>query len=233
MEKLQSFLQISLNKSTSDISKEELASIKNLVLDGVETGYYQMYNPSILNDFIYLEHLTLKNLSVNKGWINEIIKLSHLDNISFINCDIETIKDLIKIRLKNIELKSSHCNDIEEINNFKNLNYISLIDMDLPSLNILKNLPNLLELKLSGSKFKDTQILRTFDRIENLSIDGTDIMDLDFINDHINLKKLCLSKEQIDKNSKLVDDLIYLKIDVYEDGVIHLNKIWESKEKDN
>lgn len=225
MQNIKTYLQINLNKIDSSFTKEDLASIKKLEIDANDPIGYQVYNPKILNDFINLEELTLKNITINQAWIAEILKLEKLNSLSFEYSYIDSIKDLIKLRLSKIAFNDTSCQDIEEINNFKTLNSISLIAMELKSLNILKNMPNLLEVKLSSSKFKDETILRTLDRIENLYIDNTDIKDLDFINNHINLKKISLSKNQIEKNKKLIDDLIYLNIEVYEDGVILLNKI--------
>lgn len=225
MQNLNTYLQIKLNKTDNSFTKNDLANIKQLEIDANDLNEYQLYEAKILNDFINLEEIIFKNISLDETWINEILKLEKLTSIRFEFSYIDSIKKLIKLRLKKIEFIDSVCHDLEEINNFKALNSISFIGMELGSLNILKNMPNLLEVKLSSSKFKDENILRTLDRIENLAIDHTHIKDLDFINNHINLKRLSLSKNQIEANKKLIDDLIYLNIEVYEDTVILLNKI--------
>lgn len=225
MQNLNTYLQIKLNKTDNSFTKNDLANIKQLEIDANDLNEYQLYEAKILNDFINLEEIIFKNISLDETWINEILKLEKLTSIRFEFSYIDSIKKLIKLRLKKIEFIDSVCHDLEEINNFKTLNSISFIGMELGSLNILKNMPNLLEVKLSSSKFKDENILRTLDRIENLAIDHTHIKDLDFINNHINLKRLSLSKNQIEANKKLIDDLIYLNIEVYEDTVILLNKI--------
>ncbi len=226
-DRLRYYLRYKLHKIDDDYTPEELATIEKIHLDPInDDNTYQRVDIDIISSFPNLKMIYFYNMNIDDEVINKIMSVPKLEGISLENCSIKNVKVLVKKRLKRLDLINTYIENIDDIKELKTLNYIKLINLDLPSLSFLENLPNITTIDLNNSRIKDQSVLVKFSLIERLSIYNTNIMDLNFIGRYIYLKELDISKEQFLKNRELINDLLNLNINVYEDGILHYNALY-------
>ena len=228
---LQLYLMNLLNKTDPLFTSQELQRVEDLYLNPI--GISNVYNKidfGILKNFPNLKKLEIYNSDINDDTISIISNLNNLETLMFNNCHISNVKGFYKSKIKSLGFNNCIVNDLESIGLMKSINCIKLINMTLREINFLDNLPHLIEVDLSYSNLIDTSILYHFILIEKLSINNSNIMDLDFVNKYSGIKEISISRDQYEKNKALIDDLVALDINVYENDVICYNNLGGSHE---
>ncbi len=223
---LQLYLMDYLNKTDTNFTKEELNRVKELSLDSI--GLFHNYNKidsNILKYFNNLEVLEVCNANIDSTFIDNILNLNKLRSIAFVNCNITNLNSLARIKIVKLIINNCTVDDIESISNFKQLQTIGLVNMNLKSISFLEGLPHLIEINLSFSNIDDVSTMYHFIRIDTLRIDNSTILDLDFVNKYSALKTISISENQYLKNKDLINDLVNLDINVYKDSVICFNDL--------
>lgn len=80
-------IEVSLNKTTDDITINDLDNIKYLMINRVDYDDLLEVDCNDLKLFNNLEELSINNCMVNNEFIDNINRLTKLNKISFINCD--------------------------------------------------------------------------------------------------------------------------------------------------
>lgn len=223
---VQLYLMNKLNKVDSNFKEEDLRKIDELYLNPI--GINNIYNKidfSFLKYFPSLKKLEICNSNIDDNVLSLIVNLVGIESLMFNNCHITNINVLYKSRLKSLGFNNCIVSDIESIENMKGLNAIKLINMKLDTINFLENLPHLVEVDLSYSTINEVSTMYHFILIERLAVGNSNIMDLDFVNKYSGLTEISISNNQYKKNKDLIDDLVALNINVYEDDVICYNHL--------
>lgn len=201
----------------------ELAKLKELEIDPCADNLYFEVSSDILEYFVSLESLTIKNMPIDEKLLEEIIKLSNLKSLKLVNSSVFDIEKLSNKKLTNLTLNNTYINNVDKLNNFKFLNKLSLIDMKKIDILFLKDLPNLSSLSLTNTKVERESMLSIFNLLEYLAIDNTEIKDLSFLNEMTKLKVLIIDSEIYDNNLKLINSLLKRNVCVLENGIHNLS----------
>lgn len=223
---LQLYLMNVLNKTEPNFTIDELKRVEELSLNPIGiSNSYQKIDFKILNYFPNLKKLEVSNSQINDEEIAIIAHILPLEELMLNNCHVANVKGFYHTKLKSFGFNNCIVPDLENISLMKGLNVIKLINMKLDTINYLEQLPHLIEVDLSYSELLENSTMYHFILIERLQVANSNILDLDFVNKYSGLKEISISKDQYIKNKALIDDLVALNINVYEDDVICYNHL--------
>ena len=201
-EDLKNLIKFKLNKS--NIEEKDLLKIEEITYDGKNiVGKENVVDFQELTLFPNLRKITLNNVSINE---EEMELLKELEEISFINCKIETILELYKV--KKLSIKSSELKTISEIEKFTDLMELEIFNTKIDNFEFLKNLGQLKVLKIKNIPNFSLEKINFFLPIEYLSIEGIEKLDLDIIKKYANLNTLSID---MDEEKKWHESILKLK----------------------
>ena len=253
LEKKYSEYGIDLKNEKEDISYENGKYYLNIVKDSVYTCENNDSEEKTIKGKIALNEI-LKIRCVNgKNKINKYMKwLINLDNLQefsmgnidslspevkkqiqriylssyLLNKRVIDIKKLLQLKnLKKIELHDSIIENFEDIDEFENLEELSIIDSEIvksdftkigknkkllklktvfldrtegiENIDFLKNSKNLKFLSISETGIKDISILNNLNQLEILYMTGNGIKDISFLRESRNLRNIRMSSNEI------------------------------------
>lgn len=205
---LNKFIQFKLNKS--NITKEDLAKIDEIVLDSqnIVGNYNKVYFEEI-ELFPNLEKITIRNLGVTSENIN---KLSNISKIEFRNCEIEGITLLNNVQ--SLTIINSEIENIEEIGNLSNITELELVNIKVEKFEFLKSLKQLKQLKIKNVKGFSLEKIDFSLPIEYLSVEKINELNLTIISQYKNLKTLSVDREESENWKNELESLKDKKIEV-------------------
>ena len=104
-ETISQYLEFKLNKENSYFTKEELNSIKEIVINPIDlSGNERSVNLDYIKELPSLEKLDVLNMHVNQNNIQDITKLTKLTSLTFNNCELETPELISNLKLKNLSI---------------------------------------------------------------------------------------------------------------------------------
>jgi hypothetical protein len=124
-------LEIQLNKSIDFIMENDLKNVVYMTIDRM--NYAQSFNNINYDEIsllVNLKELSIFNCIIDDIFVNNILKLKHLNKLNMYNCSFaSSSKDMFD----NLDLKSltlSNCYGLEGIT-LRNLDYLELKNIDL------------------------------------------------------------------------------------------------------
>lgn len=214
-------------KDKKEINENDLLSLEELELDPCGDHKYFIYPLEMFGLFPNLKKITFNNMLIDDDLINLLKNMKHLISLDFYNCTITNLLSLSEIKLTSISFNHSYIEDINILSNFKFLNEIKLINMGELDIIFLKDLPNLLDIYLSGSTILRSSLLNSFPLTEKIAIDDTGIKDLRFLESFTNLKELTISQSELINNEDIIKKLLLRKVTVYKDGFLYRGSNYE------
>ena len=207
------YVMFKLDKITNEFTKDELAYIKEIVIE---------YNQEFTSNSSFYEELlkfsTLSSLTIRNGYIfnidyNYLLKLHNLIEIVFDNCEFENADLITSLDLKSLSLINCKINNYSFIITFNNLKSLTIINGKV-TIDKINNINNLTYLQLSHSNILDKTNTINIASLTELHIDNTNINNLDFINNLPNLKKMSIDKFQYINNKDIIDNITNKKITI-------------------
>lgn len=185
-------LEIQLNKSIEDISKEELQKIKKITINRI--GLAGQIQEIDYNDILYfdnLEELNIFNCMIDKLLMTNILKMKKLKILKIYNSDfVDFINDTFS-NLNLEELTISNCLGMKDIT-LENLKYLDLKNINIDfviknveTLNIANTEANVDTLNLINVK-KIIISEKSYNRLRNFNNLNSDIV---VINDKMEVIK--------------------------------------------
>lgn len=217
------FLKTELNQDGEVFKEEDLLNIEQLRIDS--RNFADEYDSVEFEDLKYfgnLKVLSLSNLTITNRAMEIMRDLTKLEEVNFENCTFENLNELVNLRIEKLTLNNCEIDD----NSF------------IYSMNYLKEL-NLISSYLNVSKLNKFYLLRSlnlassivtkvdnFDLplLEELVIDFSNITNLSFLLNISTLKRLSVSREQIDNNKEIIKTLISNDVEVWENNIIRLGE---------
>lgn len=210
---LKKLIRFKINKT--EIEEQDLLDITEISLNGKTlTGSINMVYFKELELFPNLKKIEINNLNVSNEDIKQIEKI---EDISFRNCDIESLELLKNVR--KLSLKSSKVANIEEIENFSNLTDLEIVNIEIDGFNFLKNLKNLKVLKLKNIENLSTEKISFSLPIEYFSIQGMDKLEIKLIEKYKNLKTLSIELEKKNEWKEILEKLKEKDINILIDEI--------------
>lgn len=157
-----------------------------------------------------LKELTILSTNLNNYCLSIISKLN-LKKLVFINCDIEDISLITNLDLIDLQIINCKFDDFEYINDFKNLENLTLQKFNNIDLSLLPIIKRLKKLDLYFSNIINKEEIIFAQKLEELRINRTNI-DLSLLT-NLNLKRLIISRNQtkdivlLNKNIEIVDEM--------------------------
>ena len=214
-----------LNRSTIKEPKSKFSNIKKLEYisdDETIPIILQAESTKLFGYFDSLEELRLANI-YSKEYLNFLGNFTKLKKLDLFFADnysvgIDFLRDkttLSELHLNNMKTNSGgyHNESIEKkIENFTNLEKLSLINMNLKNLNFLSFLPKLKELRIGGNNAIDKfNNIGQITNLELLDISDCDVKNIDFFGFLISLKKLNMSGNKSIKKLNPISNLAKLE----------------------
>ena len=221
---LTNYLKARLNLTEDVFNENDLLNIEEIHLNS--KNFADEYNFVDINELKYfknLDVLKLSNLTVNEDVVNILNSLKNLNEISFVNCVFEKGFNLNESSIEKLIINNCTINNdgfIYEMNYLKELNIIGsyLNFKKLSKFYFLKSL----NIASSTVVFVDDINLPS---LEELVLDYSNITDLKFVLKLNNLKRLSLSKNQINENSLIIGNLIKNGVQIYENNIIKIEEV--------
>lgn len=200
---LNRLLQFRLNKTYFEA--EDLQDIKDIIIDGKTiSGDINIVDFNDLDFFKNLKKVDLKNIEISKEYMN---KFADIEEISFLNCEIESIEEIKKI--KKISINNSTFDNFNEITNLKNIEELEIINTEIRDYDFLKMFENLKVLKIKNVKNFTLNRINFFLPIIYFSIRGVNDLDVDFLKkNYPNLKTFSID---IEKKAEWLEKINELK----------------------
>lgn len=198
---LKEYIQTCLNKD--NINKKDLEEIKEIILDSKDIiGEYNKVYMDEITLFNNLEEITIKNLGIT----NENMKLlKKIKKISFINCEVNGIKNLentTELIINNTEIW-----DFESIQNLKKLEILKLINIEINNYDFIEKLNNLKELAIENVLGFSLEKIDMPLNIKKISFFGIDKLDLKIISKYKNLEEISVDKKDVEKIKEELNEL--------------------------
>ncbi len=217
-ENLANYIMFKLDKIDNGFTEQELNRIADVVID---------YNNETDSSFVFLEELSklknLKTITLRNGYIfndnyNIFLKLNHLSEFVFENCEFENANLITSLKLKSLSLINCKIESYSFINIFENLKELSIINgiVEIEKLNMLNCLKYL---QISYSNIIDKTELN-INTLEELYIDNTNINSFSFLNNLLHLKRISIDEKQYINNKYLFDNLIKRNILVLNENMV-------------
>jgi internalin A len=197
----------------------EIKGFESLVgLQELDLSSNQLTEIKGLENFVSLQELNLSHnqLTEIKG-LENLVGLKWLDLFSNRLTEIKGLENLVGLKLLNL----SH-NQLMEIKGLENLFGLKWLDLSHNQLTGIKRLETLVDLQrlyLSNNQLGEIKGLETFVNLQQLGLSGNQLREIKGLENLVSLKLLDLSHNQltgikgIKRNVKLIDRLIYLRID--------------------
>lgn len=198
---LKEYIQTCLNKD--NINKKDLEEIKEIILDSKDIiGEYNKVYMDEITLFNNLEEITIKNLGIT----NENMKLlKKIKKISFINCEVNGIKNLentTELIINNTEIW-----DFESIQNLKKLEILKLINIEINNYDFIEKLNNLKELAIENVLGFSLEKIDMPLNIKKISFFGIDKLDLKIISKYKNLEEISVDQKDVEKIKEELNEL--------------------------
>jgi uncharacterized protein YjbI with pentapeptide repeats len=191
---LEIYLSNYFGKNIKEISKEELESLEEVSLDGlnIENEYEIIDFKEIMNLFPNLNRMTISNYVLTKENMNDIA-INNIVEYSFYKCDFKSISNFDTLEHAKI-LMFENCilNNYDFINDsFENLEVLCISNpVHNEEVNLLNiNSINLKELYLEKCIVNNFKAITKFQDLEFVNIQGTDINKIELLQ-FTNLVKL-------------------------------------------
>jgi len=190
---LKKYLQFRLGKD--DFEVEDLKEIEEIRIDGKTfTGEENVVYFDEINLFSNLKEIELNNLNIG---IDEIQKLNNIEKITFKKCTIQNLNSLTKV--KNLSLKSSIINNIEEIKELVQIEELELIDLEIDNFEFLRELKSLEKLKIKNVKEFELDKINFNMPIKYLSVENIERVTFEDMQKFTNLEYLSVDREEANK----------------------------------
>jgi len=204
-------IMFKLNKFDNEFTKEELANIKELVID-----YNQESNDIFLSNlpkFDNIESLTIRNEYIFNSDYNYFLELKNINTLVFDNCEFEDADLIASLKLKSLSLINCHIYNYSFISLLFDIEELTIINGKISNSKI-NNLNNLHYLQLSHSHILDSEKTIKNINLMELHVDNTNIIDLSFIKNLPNLKIISIDKKQYNNNKNLIDNSKHIKTNI-------------------
>lgn len=158
-----------------------------------------------------LKELTLFNFKLD-NYILSIISKLNLVKLVFVNCKIEDLSLIIDLNLRDLQIINCKFDDFEYINDFINLENLTLQKFDFIDLSLLPIIKTIKKLDLYYSNIGNKEEIVSAQNLEELRIDRTNFDDLSLLA-NLNLKRLIIGRKQtkninlLDKKLDIVDEM--------------------------
>lgn len=221
---LNNYIAFKLGLDRAKFTNEELALVEELDLDPAADKEYFEIKEDFLSFFPGLKHLGLKNMYIDKSFINKLKTIKNLESLSLINSNIEDVTSLSILNLKSLSLNNTYISNYEGLSSLKSLYILSLINMGDVDLINLRGLVNLISLSFNKTNILKAELFRNYPFLESLDIDNTNINNLIVIEDLKRLKKLNISYAAYLKNRMFIKRLLNNHTVITVDGINDLSK---------
>ncbi len=206
-ETISQYLEFKLNKENSYFTKEELNSIKEIVINPIDlSGNERSVNLDYIKELPSLEKLDVLNMHVNQNNIQDITKLTKLTSLTFNNCELETPELISNLKLKNLSIINCKLKKIDFIYNILSLTSLTLIGTRV-EIKKLNNLQNLEMLNIAHTYVEDMPNKLELPSLITLIIDNSNINDLSILSDLKNLSNLSVDEKIFQLKKQLTKKL--------------------------
>ena len=190
--------ELSTNKD--DFSEEELKKIEMLNIE-------KKFDFSELINLINIKELKFYDMHLAVDELAIISKLNSLENLYFLNCEIDSLNVLSTLELDTFYLESTEVDNIKYINNMsiKNLFLEKMFSVDLNDISIIRNV---VSLSLNNTKVLNEDKMIYMDKIVNLSIVNTGIKNIDTLIGSDTLKTIVIDRDIYKNNVVVVKKLM-------------------------
>ena len=190
--------ELSTNKD--DFSEEELKKIEMLNIE-------KKFDFSELINLINIKELKFYDMHLAVDELAIISKLNSLENLYFLNCEIDSLNVLSTLELDTFYLESTGVDNIKYINNMsiKNLFLEKMFSVDLNDISIIRNV---VSLSLNNTKVLNEDKMIYMDKIVNLSIVNTGIKNIDTLIGSDTLKTIVIDRDIYKNNVVVVKKLM-------------------------
>ncbi len=190
--------ELSTNKD--DFSEEELKKIEMLNIE-------KKFDFSELINLINIKELKFYDMHLAVDELAIISKLNSLENLYFLNCEIDSLNVLSTLELDTFYLESTEVDNIKYINNMsiKNLFLEKMFSVDLNDISIIRNV---VSLSLNNTKVLNEDKMIYMDKIVNLSIVNTGIKNIDTLIGSDTLKTIVIDRDIYKNNMVVVKKLM-------------------------
>lgn len=212
---LRNLIEFKLNKN--DISREDLDSIDEIIIDGQDiVGQYNKVYFEEIDLFKNLEKIAIKNLRISA---ENIKKIKSVKQIEFKNCEVENVNQLYTV--KHLTLNHSEIDDLKEIEQLLNLEDLELVYMQINDFNFLQKLTKLKTLKIKNIEDFSLSKINFSLPIKYLSIENIEQLDLSVLSKFEDLEILSVDRQDAEKweneLKKLKDNGLQILLnDIYE-----------------
>lgn len=217
-------VKVQLNQSSDTFKSEKLLEVEELFLSA--RNFADEYNFVDLNElkhFKNLKILEMRHMVVSEKDIEVLRSLKKLKELSFVECNIKKCDQIKDLNLEALTLNSCCIDEddfIYEMNGLRELNVIKGY-LNFAKISGLKNLKRLNIASSIVIKVKEADI----PTIEEFIVDFSNIKDLTFILNIANLKKISVSREQIEQNEKVIKKLQLLGVEVLENDKFKIQEV--------
>jgi len=187
-----------LNISTTQIN--DLYPIRNLVnLQDLNISNTPVNNLDALIYSMSLQKLDISNTQVYS--LESISNLANLKIINISNTHIDNISPLANIKeLSNLDMQNNHTlNDIEAIQNLKELSSLNISNCPITDINSLSGLDNLSILFCNNTMINDLEPLAELSNLSILHCENTEITNISALNDKPKLSKIYCDNTLLDE----------------------------------
>lgn len=184
-----------VGKEKGDITKSDVSSIKELVLEFPGT-------PTDLTGISALKNL--EKLSLDLAFVSEISPIAKLTNLTYLNLinnntieDVTAVKNLKKLEYLN--LGGNKVTDITPISNITNLKKLDIYYNQITDISSLSKLKKLDRLLANSNKITNISSLKQLTGLKYLDLRENKIKDISAIKELSNLESVDFSSNQISK----------------------------------
>lgn len=217
-------------KSKLDLDSEIFDENKLLEIDEIHLNsknYADEYNFVDITELQYFKHLKilkLSNLTIDNDVVEILKSLVFVEEIAFDTCVLKNCCGLKDLKIERLIINNCLIDDdsfIYEMNCLKELSVISAY------LNF-NNLNSFIELRYLNVASSTCIVSDNINlpALEELILDYSNIDNLDFVLKLHNLKRLSLSKNQMNENKTIIKNLMSSGVQVYENNIIKVEGVY-------
>lgn len=217
-------------KSKLDLDSEIFDENKLLDIDEIHLSsknYADEYNSVDITELQYFKHLKilkLSNLIVDNDVVEILKSLVFVEEIDFDTCVLKNCCGLKDLRIERLIINNCLIDDDSFIYEMNCLKELSLISSYL-NFNNLNRFIKLRYLNVASSTCIVSDNIN-LPVLEELILDYSNIDNLDFVLKLHNLKRLSLSKNQMNENRTIIENLMSSGVQVYENNIIKVEGVY-------
>lgn len=218
-ENVANYVMFKLDKIHNEFTQQELESLTELVFNPINIAGES--TPANLDDLKYfsgLKTLEISNVYIEEKHLTYLTKMQNLKELFFKNCKIECVENIQNLKLDHLSFFNCNINE-DFVYKMQGLKSLAIVNQKI-DLKKLNNLQNLQYLQISYSKITENQII--LPNLEELYIDNTNLLNLEFTLKLTKLKRLSISKNQIEKNTKVINQLIKNGVSVMNENMVRV-----------